>query len=553
MPNTSINREFHALRFFGTSGCEETLFFAWKWAKPDFFLRGRGPIQIFFFCVNVPLDPDQTQTPVTMYDSMQKDGHRDFLVRTAKRIPGTLLYTEGPDAGCTRYLIDHGVSPHRLRPVNDEKKHPFACDTIEDLTGVHCLRMNITDAVVMFNRCAFIWLDLECTTVEDEVVKACHHHLCEGGCLAITLSVRGIANGFMGQEDNMRRRFRSCGMKVLQLSGYEGRSGHCLDMVHGIAEKPAQEKRLQFKVPGELEKARTPRQQMDDIPPNPPVVLKKKRETDFDGQVIRLLGEHTEPVVMAKREEALKEPYTKYVLYNATGTRLVPHCTELHCSEDLHRHGFLCRMATETEKRGFSPSGRITSEPTRKEKRDIQAMEAVPPPVKKRCIRANRFQPRLIYTAWVKAKMEQEGKALVGDMASSDFWVVSRPWNRSKDTYVARALVLSPTGVTFRAESRWTPSGELVEECTLMDLRKTALQSLSARVSHSDVFATVKRFLKLNSQIHDAFKDHAKLVYNLIYWMDPKMLLEHNGLTDEAERAMLLVKGTAHTAHMSQA
>ena len=400
--------------------------------------------------------PTANTTQAIMYTSLQKNMHREAIVQTALNVQGIILYTEGPDAGCTQYLIERGVSPQRLRPVNDEKKHAGACEAIEKKTNVHCLKKDISDALALYDRCSFIWLDMECTTIPLECWEMGADHLNVNGVLAVTLSVRGVPGGCSGQAQYVKARFKSCNLHTITVSEYRGRADHLIDMVHGLAQKREE------RAGGDCENL------VDDVP-----VCHERDEdsrpckrtcvqSDFHDRVLCLpdgIDDVATPlIVVAKREEAIKHKFEQYFLYNFKGERAVPCSTPLFTDKCRHRHGFRCHYVSDRKEADFRRRMKVPSILTA---RCVRHKPKLSPPTRSVPRRPPQIlQPFLMYSGNSSNAPKE-----------THLWLVTRKW--SKTEYVVRPL-LDRDSIVLGPDSAWKPTIESATANRLLTLKRTS-------------------------------------------------------------------------------
>ena len=122
-----------------------------------------------------------------MYNGFTKRKHRFLVAEVAKQCAqGPVVYLDCPTADFTQYALESGVDNHRLVPYNNEVKHKGACAEIKRITGVPCVKGDITE--YEGSKCAAIWLDLEVTTVDRKTVRRLAACLRPGGALFLTLN-----------------------------------------------------------------------------------------------------------------------------------------------------------------------------------------------------------------------------------------------------------------------------------------------------------------------------------------------------------------------------
>ena len=135
-------------------------------------------------CVTVPV----LEKHLNKYDlNLPKQAHRQYLLSTIQDTPDDsrpVLYLEGEEAGCTRFLLANGVAPGRLMPCNMKKS---TAHYIQNSTGVKCVKNNIISEAENAPPAKFltIWFDMTGTDMPlSRVVHAASH-------IMLTVNTRG--------------------------------------------------------------------------------------------------------------------------------------------------------------------------------------------------------------------------------------------------------------------------------------------------------------------------------------------------------------------------
>lgn len=165
--------------------------------------------------------------------STSKRGHRRMVIETLLHCKaGKILYLDAPDAEFTSELIESGVDPNRLCPVNYNRA---ACDEIQrKCTGVTCIYGDICEIAseAKTHEYAVAWFDMCGRTLDVKTLTHCAEFK------FWTLSCRQIVCAY--QEMALVAELNRCGEKIDQRCIYCGLSGQATNMVF-VASKHARQ------------------------------------------------------------------------------------------------------------------------------------------------------------------------------------------------------------------------------------------------------------------------------------------------------------------------
>lgn len=153
------------------------------------------------------------------YTTSNKNIHRMIVAEHARNVPGVVVYVDAPDAACTLFLIEHGISKERLVPINYHGEH---CRSIQEKTGITALCADALKVVDMFNDVSIFWLDMEQQTVPSETLKECRGRLVKDGMLALTLTFCHFQGGALKHNTLAKSIVKGAGFTVLGIEQYAG-------------------------------------------------------------------------------------------------------------------------------------------------------------------------------------------------------------------------------------------------------------------------------------------------------------------------------------------
>ena len=173
-----------------------------------------------------PPTQERRRVSETDYDSnLTKASHRFYLFACSASDSRPLLYLDGPESGCTRFLLDQGVDPSRLSPCNMDAS--VVLSTLQK-TSVHGIASDVQEVArrSKVGEYSAAWFDMTGTTLDIYgVVHASSHTM-------VTLNCRGE---FVQSKE--RELYFSCksipGVRVENYGVYRGGGGK-LNMVYAF-------------------------------------------------------------------------------------------------------------------------------------------------------------------------------------------------------------------------------------------------------------------------------------------------------------------------------